>query len=158
MLMAPDKHAPFTIGKAKQPCSFARRTAGALGFYYQNNAKAWMTTMLYRKWISKWDTKLRLANCHVLLLQDNFSVHNPPDSLTNIRVENFEANLTEHVQPLDGGIIRCFKVHYRSHFTQHAINKYDSSDTLAKIYDIDQLTGMRIAAEAWRDVKLKWCT
>lgn len=74
---------PFVIGKAKQPRSFDRRTAAALGFYYRNNAKAWMTTVLYREWITKWDAELRLANRHVLLLQDNFSAHNPPDDLTN---------------------------------------------------------------------------
>jgi DDE superfamily endonuclease len=147
-----DKLEPFVIGKAKQPRSFARRTAAALGFYYRNNAKAWMTTVLYREWISKWDAELRLANRHILLLQDNFSAHNPPDDLTNITVENFAANLTAHVQPLDGGIIRCFKAHYRSRFTQRAIDNYDRGVTPANIYDINQLEGMRIAAEAWREV------
>ncbi|KAF7347008.1 DDE-domain-containing protein [Mycena venus] len=143
---------PFVIGKAKQPRSFDRRTAAALGFYYRNNAKAWMTTVLYREWITKWDAELRLANRRVLLLQDNFSAHNPPDDLTNITVVNFTANLTAHVQPLDGGIIRCFKAHYRSRFTQRAIDNYDRGITPADIYNINQLEGMRIAAAAWREV------
>ena len=144
-----DKQEPFIIGKAKQPRSFQRRTARALGFLYRNNAKAWMTMVLYQEWIHIWDAELRLAGRNILLLQDNFSAHVPPDDLTNITVENFAANLTSHVQPLDQGIIRCFKAHYRSRFTQRAMDNYDRGVTPAKIYDIDQLQGMRLATPAW---------
>ncbi|KAF7359013.1 DDE-domain-containing protein [Mycena sanguinolenta] len=147
-----DKLEPFIIGKAKQPRSFQRRTARALGFLYRNNAKAWMTTILYQEWIRNWDAELRLAGRQILLLQDNFSAHVPPDDLTNITVESFTANLTSHVQPLDQGIIRCFKAHYRSHFTQRAMDNYDRGVTPAKIYDIDQLQGMRLAMPAWEAV------
>ena len=41
----------------------------------------------------------------ILLLQDNFSGHIVSPDLQNIWVENFEPNLTAHVQPLDQGII-----------------------------------------------------
>ena len=47
---------------------------------------------------------------HILLLQDTFSGHKPPDGLTNIRVENFEPNLTAHIQPMDQGIIQASKL------------------------------------------------
>lgn len=139
----------FIIGKAKQPRAFQRHTARTLGFLYRNNAKAWMTTVLYREWITNWDAELRLAGRHILLLQDNFSAHNPPEGLTKITVANFAANLTAHVQPLDQGIIRCFKALYRSRFIQRAIDNYDKGVTPGQIYNIDQLQGMRIAALAW---------
>jgi hypothetical protein len=147
-----DKLEAFIIGKAKQPRAFQRRTARALGFLYRNNAKAWMTTILYQEWITNWDTELRLAGRHILLLQDNFGAHKPPTGLTNITVENFSANLTAHVQPLDQGIIRCFKAHYRSRFIQRAIDNYDKGVTPGQIYNIDQLQGMRLAALAWDEV------
>jgi hypothetical protein len=111
-----------------------------------------MTTVLYQEWITNWDAELRLSGRHILLLQDNFGAHKPPVGLTNITVENFEANLTAHVQPLDQGIIRCFKAHYRSRFIQRAIDNYDKGVTPAHIYNIDQLQGMRIAALAWNEV------
>jgi hypothetical protein len=111
-----------------------------------------MTTVLYQEWITNWDAELRLAGRNILLLQDNFSAHNPPDDLTNITVENFAANFTSHVQPLDQGIIRCFKAHYRSRFIRRAIDNYDKGVTPGQIYDIDQLQGMRLAASAWDEV------
>jgi len=74
-----------------------------------------MTAVLYQEWISAWDEALCRRGWHIMLFQDNFSTHSPPD-LTNIRVENFTANLMSHVQPLDAGIIRNFKAHYHKMF------------------------------------------
>ncbi|KAF8812708.1 DDE-domain-containing protein, partial [Phlegmacium glaucopus] len=93
-----EKLPAFVIGKAAHPRAFQRKTGKQLGFYYRNNAKAWMTTQLYQEWIQKWDTELQSINRKILLLQDNFSGHVIPDDLTNICVENFEPNLTMHVQ------------------------------------------------------------
>ena len=88
----------------------------------------------------------------VLLLQDNFSGHIVPEGLQNIRVENFSPNLTAHVQPMDQGIIQCFKAHYRATYIHRAIDQYDSGVTPSEIYDINQLEAMRLADVAWREV------
>ena len=88
----------------------------------------------------------------ILLLQDNFSSHIVPPNLQNIQVENFEPNLTTHIQPKDQGIIRCFKAHYRARFIQRAVNRYDEGVTPARIYEIDQLEAMRMADAAWNDI------
>jgi hypothetical protein len=142
----------FVIGKAKKPRAFRNKTGTQLGFYYQNNAKAWMTASLYQEWLEQWDRELGLKNRKILLLQDNFSGHIVPDGLRNIRVENFEPNLTAHVQPMDQGIIRCFKAHYRAKYIRRAIDRYDSGVTPSEIYDIDQLQAMWLADAAWREV------
>ena len=83
-----------------------------LGFLYQNNTKAWMTFELYQEWLIKWNYELQLRNYHILLLQDNFAGHICPKGLTNIKVKNFGPNLTAHIQPMNVGIIHCFKAHY----------------------------------------------
>ncbi|KIK22858.1 hypothetical protein PISMIDRAFT_11322 [Pisolithus microcarpus 441] len=111
---------PLVIGKAHKPQAFRNKTGTDLGFYYQNNAKAWMTGTL----------------C----------------SLSNIRVKNFEPNLTAHVQPNDQGVIHCFKAKYRSKYVHYAIDLYDSGITLAEIYNINQLEAMQLADEAWNEV------
>lgn len=147
-----EKLPPFVIGKAERPRAFDKKTGDQLGFYYRSNAKAWMTVALYRDWLLSWDSELRAAKRHVILLQDNFSGHIEPEGLTNIRVENFRPNLTAHVQPNDAGIIRCFKAHYRGKFISRAIDRYDGGVTPALIYDLDQLEAMRLADAAWRDV------
>lgn len=148
-----EKLPAFVIGKAKKPRCFLGKTGEQLGFRYRNNAKAWMTAHLYQEWLSNWDQELVAKNRkQVLLLQDNFTGHIPPSNLRAIRVENFEPNLTSHVQPNDQGIIRCFKAHYRAKFIERAINRYDSNVTPTDIYDIDQLQAMRLADAAWREV------
>jgi hypothetical protein len=140
-----EKLPPFVIGKAERPRAFNKKYGAQLGFLYRNNAKAWMTTVLYQEWLRDVDRDMRQAGRHILLLQDNFKGHDAPDDLTNVHVENFAPNLTAHVQPMDAGIIRCFKAHYRRYFMQQALDRYDEDIPPAKIYDINQLEAMRIA-------------
>ena len=102
------KKEAFIIEKAKKPCAFGEKSGEQLGFYYRNNSKAWMTGVLYGEWIKKWDDELRIEGRKILLLQDNCTGHIVPEGLTNICIENFSANLTLHVQPMDAGIIQCF--------------------------------------------------
>lgn len=147
-----EKLKPFVIGKAACPRAFNKKTGAQLGFYYRNNAKAWMTAHLYQEWIQQWDRELQAKGRKILLLQDNFSGHIVPDNLQNIRVENFEPNLTAHVQPNDQGIIQCFKAHYRARFIQRAVDRYDEGITPVEIYNINQLQAMQIADLAWKSV------
>ena len=111
-----------------------------------------MTSNLYQEFLHQWDHDLRQRDRKILLLQDNFSGHIVPNDLQNIHVENFTPNLTAHVQPLDQGIIRCFKGHYRAKYIQRAVDRYDSGITPSNIYEIDQLEAMRLADLAWNNV------
>jgi len=111
-----------------------------------------MTLAIYQEWLQQWDRKLVAKNRKILLLQDNFSGHIVPDSLQNIQVENFQPNLTAHVQPMDQGIIRCFKAHYRAKYIQWAIGRHDAGVTASEIYNINQLQAMRLADIAWCEV------
>lgn len=147
-----EKLPSFVIGKAARPRAFNKKSGAQLGFYYRNNAKAWMTSHFYQEWLLQWDQELQAKKRKILLLQDNFSGHIIPDGLQNIRVENFEPNLTAHIQPNDQGIIRCFKAHYWAKFIERAIGRYDEGITPANIYNINQLEAMRMADVAWQDV------
>ncbi|KAJ2934201.1 hypothetical protein H1R20_g2939, partial [Candolleomyces eurysporus] len=145
---------PIIIGHACCPRAFKKKTGEQLGFYYQNNAKAWMTILIYQDWILALDDYFCRQNRHILLLQDNFSAHKLPDNLTNIKVKNFEPNLTAHVQPIDQGIIRCFKAHYHGLFIRRAVDRYDKGVSPGDIYSINQFKAMRLADEAWRNIDL----
>jgi DDE superfamily endonuclease len=123
-----------------------------LGFRYRNNAKAWMTAALYDEWIHEWDRDLQMKNRKILLFQDNFSGHIIPDDLQSIEVKNFEPNLTAHVQPMDQGIIQCFKAHYRAKYIHRAVDCYEAGITPSKVYEINQLEAMRLADAAWHEV------
>ena len=62
-----EKLPPMIIGKAQKPRTFHKKTGAQLGFYYQTNAKVWMTAKLYQEWILDWDHKLRAQGRHILL-------------------------------------------------------------------------------------------
>ena len=79
-----EKLPAFIIGKAAWPRAFQKKSGAQLGFYYQSNANAWMTTQLYQDWIQQWDQKLQAKKQKILLLQDNFSGHIVPPNLQNI--------------------------------------------------------------------------
>ncbi|KAJ2919528.1 hypothetical protein MD484_g941, partial [Candolleomyces efflorescens] len=149
-----EKLPPIIIGHACCPRALKRKTGEQLGFYYRNNAKAWMTIVIYEEWIRSLDAHFCCQNRHILLLQDNFLAQKWLNDLTNIRVENFEANLTAHVQPMDQGIIRCFKAHYHGLFIGWAFDLYDKGTSPGDIYTINQLEAMRLADIAWREVDL----
>jgi len=94
---------------------------------------------------------MHLQNRKIVLFIDNFSGHNIEYSPTNIRLEFFAPNLTPFVQPLDAGIIRCFKAHYRALFCQRALEL----DTIGKenIFEINIREAMLMAKEAWDAVQ-----
>lgn len=110
-----------------------------------------MTGDIFRQWLVDWDKQLRNKNRKILLLVDNFSGHNyDTRSITNIEVERFAPNMTSHVQPMDAGVIHCFKAHYRCHFLSRALDLFD--DGADDIYGINQLQAMRMICMAWEDV------
>jgi hypothetical protein len=102
------------------------------------------------RWIRDFDKKMRQENRNVCLHLDNFSGHYIDYEPTNVRIVYFGPNLTSWVQPLDAGIIRCFKAHYCQRFCKSALER----DELGKvnIYDINLLQVLQMATAAWNDV------
>src|SRR3954453_24062640 len=90
---------------------------------------------------------MRQQNRKVCLTVDNFSGHEFAYQPTNVQLEFFEPNLTSFVQPLDAGIIRCFKAHYRRAFCHCALDLDDAGER--DIYNINLLEAMLMAKEAW---------
>ena len=102
---------------------------------------------------------MRQANRNVCLTLDNFSGHEITYQPTNVKIEFFEPNLTPFIQPLDAGIIRCFKAHYRQAFCQRALDLDDAGEQ--DIYKISLVEAMYMAKEAWdainsRTIKNCW--
>lgn len=71
----------------------------------------------------------------------------------NIELIRFEPNMTLFVQPLDVGIIRCFKAHYQKAFCMGAKEMDEAKDE--NISDINLLEVMLMVNEAWDAVSAK---
>jgi hypothetical protein len=62
-------------------------------------------------------------------------------------IEFFAPNMTSFVQPLDAGIIRCFKAHYQHAFCIRAIDLDDAGED--DIYGINLFEIMHMARRSW---------
>ena len=140
----------FYIGKAKCPRAFGKKEPNQRGFEYASNKKAWMTSELFEGWLKRFDRQMRRQHRHVLLLLDNFSGHACGYSPTNVTVEFFEPNMTSFIQPLDAGIIRCFKALYRRALCLRAIDRDEAGEL--DIYKLNILEAMILAKESWQEV------
>lgn len=141
---------PFVIGKSAIPQAFKKKTGAQLGFCYYSKSLDGFN--IFEQRLQEWNEKLQQNNRHVLLWVDNFSGHTVPDTITNICVELFSPNLTSHVQPMDTGIICCFKAHYRRLFIAYSIDRYDASVHPSKMFKINHLEAMCFANIAWSHV------
>ena len=80
-----DKVKLLVIRKNKKPRCFKGVCMDTLPVTYGANKNAWMTSVLFEEWITKWDAALRKQGRKILVLVDNCSAH-PQDisTLTNI--------------------------------------------------------------------------
>jgi len=102
------------------------------------------------RWIKHWDIELGMENRHIALTLDNFSGHDISYQPKFITLIHFQPGLTPFVQPLDAGIIRCFKAHYRREYCLRAIERDDAEEE--DIYKIDLLEAMLMAKDAWKEI------
>lgn len=134
------------IGKSAKPRCF--RGVKNLPLTYYSNKKAWMTSELFEKWLLNLDKQFLLQNRKVLFLIDNCPAHPSIDhQLKAIKLIFFPPNMTSKLQPLDQGIIKSFKFHYKRRILQKVLDGFEANDTIPKI---DLLDCIHISAIVWR--------
>ncbi|KNZ55589.1 uncharacterized protein VP01_2640g1 [Puccinia sorghi] len=156
------RRAPWIIGKNWSQKAFKIKSTDSLGFDYSANPKASLTAEVFIKWMSTWQKELNKHNRKILLIIDNNPGHIvEADLYPNIRVEFISSNISSFLQPLDQGIFRLWKAHYRRltyhtisltlrsiiSFLERTIGLYEAKST--NIYQIDQLQAMQLATSAW---------
>ena len=73
-----------------------------------------MTRDIFEEWLKDLNSKMCFDKRKILLFIDNATVHSDIE-LSNVRILFFPPNATSHLQPLDQGIIKNFKMHYRKY-------------------------------------------
>lgn len=125
-----DKKKLLVIGKFKNPRSF--KNIKALPVQYEFNQKSWMTSSIFRKFLRQWDLELFQNFKKALVLLGDCTVHSQFDELRSIKVVYFPSNKTTLIQPMNQGIIKSFKLHYRKQLILHHLKQIENNQN-AKI-------------------------
>ena len=85
--------------------------------------------------LKKLNRQLKRNGRSVLLLMDNSGCHPPEmkDGYSNIKVMFLPANITSRLQPLDLGINKNFKVHYRKLLFRYVVAKIDECTMASEV-------------------------
>lgn len=145
--MKGEKRRPLVIGKNKNPRCFKNKNFKFIS--YQSNKKAWMKSDIFIKELILWDEELRLKGRKIILFVDNCSSHPQiSDRLSNIRIEFLPPNTTSLMQPLDQGIIRSFKTHYK----KTIINKMIRNLDIGEPFNITVYDALKYIDLSWQNV------
>lgn len=139
----------LVIGKSKKPRCF--KNIRSLPVTYENNVKSWMTSEIFERWLRNWDAELKANNKKVLLLVDNCPAHPAVTSLKCIKLVFLPPNVTSVLQPMDQGVIRCLKSHYRRLQVLKLIQSIDSNNQNS----FTVLDAILMISEAWEKVSQK---
>lgn len=135
----------YVIGKYKNPRCF-KHSRPPLPYY--SSANAWMTSWIWSDLLGKFDREL--GNRKILLFVDNAACHKLDVELKNIHVIFMPPNVTSLIQPLDQGIIRAAKAHYRTQLVRKMIKAVEQ-DTSAIEFSksIDLLKACHMLKRSW---------
>lgn len=140
-----EKRKLLVIGKSTKPRCF--KNVKKLPVNYAANKKAWMTSSIFEDELRKWDKELASKKRKILLLVDNCTAH-PKLNLTNINLVFFPPNCTSVLQPMDQGVIRSFKCHYRKQLLKKIIVCMDTAQPV----NVTILDAIQYLVNAWREV------
>lgn len=133
------------------PTAFKKRSGKELGLGYHANRKAWMTQVLFYKWLVRCNAYIgRTPNRHVALLVDNCSAHGNFETipaLKNMKVTFLLPSTTSKVQPMGARIIASVRVQCRSSQMKSVVDLID--ENIRDGYKIDVLRAMRLLTCMW---------
>lgn len=146
-LLGTEKRKLFVIGKSQNPRCF--KNIKTIPVEYRANKSAWMTSELFAEHLKIWDSELRKMGRKVLLLVDNCPAHPEVRDLKNIKLEFFPPNVTSVLQPMDQGVIRSLKCHYRKKIVLRLI---EEDGEMPKVNVLDAI---KFLDRAWEEVTQK---
>ncbi|KAL1972663.1 hypothetical protein VTN31DRAFT_7077 [Thermomyces dupontii] len=113
-----------------------------------------MTAPTFEEWLKWFDSSMRGRK--VALLMDNFSAHEAAirnlnengTPLRNTLVINLPPNATSRYQPLDQGIIKAWKAHWKRQWVRFLVDEFDNGRDPMKTMDL--LKAIQWASQAWQ--------
>lgn len=144
-----EKFKPLVIGKSMMPRVFNKVLPE--GVYWKSNKKAWMTAALFHQYLLNFNSLMKQQKRNVFLLLDNAPCH-PQVELSNVKIAYMPPNTTAACQPLDAGIIKNFKVHYRKRLVQRLLHEDVPDRMVDVIKQINLNHAVKWIETSWLDV------
>ena len=120
------KHPEFMASCGWLACFSSRKINKTnLPVFNRNNTKAWMDGEIFAEWLSILNKKFSTENINILLFLDNLRGHKV-ESYSNIAIKFNPVSCKSVIQPLDQGIIKIFKVKYRTSLVQEKLKHLDN--------------------------------
>lgn len=149
---------PVVIWKSENPRCFKGVDKSKLPVLYYHQKKAWMTGDIMHTVLQKLNNAMKKESRSIILFIDGAGCHPPdlsePGKFSNIKIIFLPPNTTSVLQPLDLGIIKNFKVHYRKLLLQHVIANIEECSTAHDVVkSVTVLTAIRWVAQGWDKVE-----
>ena len=111
--------------------------------------RSWMDCVFFEEWIRELDSKFEREGRKVALIVDNCPAHTRIKDLKAINLVFLPPSTTSKTQPMDQGVIRALKAHYRSKAVQLYITAIEKN---RPIPNISILVVMDMLVAAWDKV------
>ncbi|XP_014357327.2 tigger transposable element-derived protein 4-like [Papilio machaon] len=107
-----------------------------------------MTTEIFERWLRNWDAELEESHTKILLLVDNCPAHESVKDLKYIKLVFLPLNVTSVLQPMEQGVIKCLKYHYRRLQVLNIVRNLNNDNQ--KTFTV--LDAILMISEAWENV------
>ena len=108
-----------------------------------------MTSYFFEEELRQWDSDLLKQKRKIVLLVDNCTAHPNLENLKSIKLVFLPPNATSVLQPLDQGVIRSLKSHYRKQLLMRILESYEKHN---EGVDISLLEAVILLEKSWRQV------
>ncbi|GFQ84891.1 tigger transposable element-derived protein 1 [Trichonephila clavata] len=132
---------PLMLNRSLHPRALKGKNIAELPVHFMANKKAWVTKAVFITWFNDCfvpEVKQHMIDMglpfNVLLIVDNAPGH-PCIEHPNVKVVFLPPNTTSLIQPLDQGIITCFKKHYVKLTFRYILEKLENDGiTLTEVW------------------------
>lgn len=146
-----EKLQPLFVSHHEHPKCFKKKTAEQHGLHYFWNHKAWMTGVIFSRWIQRLDFAMATQKRHILLFINDAPSHVVSHlELTNVVVFILPTGASQMLNPVTANLVSTFKKRYRRHHVRYAIDKAEEGKK--SLFDVDILQALRWANAAWEEI------
>ena len=140
----------FVTDKSKKPqCS---KHVKHLPCRYRSQKKSWMQSILFEDWVREVDRRFTKEGRKIVLLVDNCPAHPSIDNLVSTELISLPPNTTSIIQPMDQGVIRSLKAHYKTISLKKLIEAIEKKKPLPEFSILD---AMQMLDLGWGKVTTK---